>query len=95
MGWLYGSAPQIRNLTGSEMGAAVQRWYDAAVTTDSSDEALTLTLEGLHDEAYLLVRSRDALVCGQVEGGSVEQLDGSLYLVRATATNVRIPKEGA
>ena len=42
-----------------------------------------------------LTRSRDALVCGQVEGGSVEQLDGSLYLVRATATNVRIPKEGA
>ncbi len=95
MEWLYGSAPQIRNLTGSEMGAAVQRWYDAAVTTDSSDDALTLTLEGLHDEAYLFVRSRDALVCGQVEGGSVEQLDGSLYLVRATATNVRIPKEGA
>ena len=95
MDWLYGSAPQIRNLTGSEMGAAVQRWYDAAVTTDSSDDALTLTLEGLHDEAYLFVRSHDALVCGEVEGGSVEQLDGSLYLVRATATSVRIPKEGA
>ena len=95
MDWLYGSAPQIRNLTGSEMGAAVQRWYDAAVTTDGSDDTLTLTLEGLHDEAYLFVRSRDALVCGQVEGGSVEQLDGSLYLVRATATSVSIPKEGA
>ena len=95
MDWLYGSAPQIRNLTGSEMGAAVQRWYDAAVTTDSSDDALTLMLEGLHDEAYLFVRSHDALVCGEVEGGSVEQLDGSLYLVRATSTSVRIPKEGA
>ena len=95
MDWLYGSAPQIRNLTGSEMGAAVQRWYDAAVTTESSDDALTLTLEGLHDEAYLFVRSHDALVCGEVEGGSVEQLDGSLYLVRATSANVRIPKEGA
>lgn len=95
MDWLYGSAPQIRNLTGSEMGAAVQRWYDAAVTTESSDDALTLTLEGLHDEAYLFVRSHDALVCGEVEGGSVEQLDGSLYLVRATSASVRIPKEGA
>ena len=95
MDWLYGSAPQIRNLTGSEMGAAVQRWYDAAVTTDSSNDALTLSLEGLHDEAYLFLRSHDALVCGEVEGGSVEQLDGSLYLVRATSASVRIPKEGA
>ena len=91
--WLYGSAPQLRNLTGTEMGAAVQRWHDLSVTCTDEGDALALALEGLHDEAYLFVRSRDSLTCGEVQDASVERLDGSLYLVCASAASVRIPKE--
>lgn len=93
--WLYGSAPQLRNLTGTEMGAAVQRWHDASVTCRDEGDALVLAVEGLHDEVYLFLRCRDALACAGVEGGTVWQLDGSLYLVCATAADVRIPKEAA
>ncbi len=93
--WLYGSAPQLRNLTGTEMGAAVQRWHDASVSCEVGTAALTLAVDGLHDETYLFLRSRDALVTGAVDGGTVSRLDGTLYLVCAAAPVVRIPKEDA
>ena len=93
--WLYAAAPQIRNLTGTELAAAVQRWSDVCVSTSDEPDAIVLTLEGLHDEACLFVRSRATLSTGSVSGGSVERLDGSLYLVRAREATVRIPKEEA
>ena len=63
-------------------------------TTDAPD-AVELSLEGLHDEACLLLRSHDALTCGKAEGAGVERLDDGLYLVRATSARVRVPKEAS
>ena len=97
--WLFTAAPQIRSLTGSGMGAAVQRWHDLSVRVEQDGQgqagALVLVVEGLHDSAHILLRSRQPLACDQAQGGTVERLDDGLYLVCATSGRVYIPKEAA
>ncbi len=92
MEWLYGTAPSIRNLTGSELAGAVQRFYYADVRRSLTEEGLALSIGNFQDEVWMLVRFND-WEPGAVEGGEIEKLQGNLYLLKAAESEVTIKKK--
>lgn len=87
--WLYTSAPNIRNFTGSEMAAAVQRYTALTVSTSISEDAMEIHLGNFSDEAQLMVRfNQDSPK--DVTGGSLEQLTDTLYLLQADQPDVTV-----
>lgn len=91
--WLYKAAPDIRNLTGSELAAAVQRYDRLNVTKTVSGNSLRLKLGGFEDEAWMFVRLNGGKTVKSVEGGTAEQLLDGLYLLKAQQSQVDIITE--
>lgn len=91
--WLYTAAPDIRNLTGSEMAAAVQRYYYVTPRVEHREEEMIITLDSFADEAWFFLRAND-WEPGEVTGGSLTRLTGNLYLLQAEKQQVTIGKEG-
>lgn len=89
--WLYTSAPNIRNLTGSEMAGAVERFSSMGLWKLVTPETIYLTAEGLYDEAYLFMRVNEGQV-GAVKGAEMTHLTGNLYLLRVTDQDVEITR---
>lgn len=89
MEWLYSSAGSIRNLTGTELAGAVQVYDELEVKRTETEKGLTLKLEGFKDEAWLMVRINKGTP-GQVEGGTLENLQGDLYLLKAETPEIVI-----
>ena len=87
--WLYTAAPNIRNFTGSEMAAAVQRYAALTVSTSVSEDAMEIHLGTFYDEAQLMVRFNDARP-KDVVGGTLEQLTDTLYLLQADQSHVTV-----
>lgn len=87
--WLYTSAPDIRNLTGSEMAAAVQRYDRVAVRRVHTGDSLLMEMSGFADEVWMLVRVNDG-VPGEVSGGTLTELQDGLYLLQAKDSRVEI-----
>ncbi len=80
--WVYASAPQIRNLTGSEMGNAVLEYDTLSVKRERTEEGLLVTLGGFSGRASFLMRVTEGKVVGS-EGCTYEKAAGNLYLVEA------------
>lgn len=94
--WFYGASPKIRNLTGSELAAAVQRFYYIDVTKTMTQEQLSLDLDNFKDEAWFFLRMntwepKDPESC--VKGGTLKRLEGNLYLLKAEESHVEINRE--
>lgn len=89
MEWLYGSAGEIRNLTGTEIAGAVQVYDELEVKRTETEQGVTLKLEGFKDEAWLMVRINTGTP-GKVEGGTLENLQGDLYLLKAETPEIVI-----
>ena len=85
--WLYSSAPDIRNLTGTEIAGAVQRFYYIDYKAQLKEDGLYISLSGLKDEAWLLVRIREGVVT-ETEGGESSPMTSGLYLVKAVDDEV-------
>lgn len=92
MDWLYTAAPDIRNLTGTELAAAVQIYDDIQVTRERTENSLEITLDGFRGEAWLMIRFNEGKP-GKVEGGSLEKLQDGLYLLDAQESSVSISIE--
>ena len=88
--WLYQAAPDIRNLTGTELAAAVQIYDELQVRREYSGGSLRLSFEGFQDEAWLFLRVNEGMP-GEANGGTIEELLEGLYLVHATDDTVEIP----
>ena len=88
MDWLYGAAPGLRNQTAAEASRAVQRYDCLTVDRTLENGVYRLNLQGFADEAYLLLRLDGR--CQKITGGSLEQVNGSLYVLRATAPEVTV-----
>ena len=87
--WLYATVPTIRNMTASELAAAVQRYDAVTVRRTLEEDRMVLELGNFADEAWFLVRLTGHEP-GAVEGGTLEeQLDG-LYLLKAESDRVTI-----
>lgn len=90
--WLYASAPDIRNLTGTELAGAVQIYDDLQVRREESEQELKLTLDGFRGEAWIMIRFNGGTP-GEVDGGSMEKVGDGLYLLKAESENVIIKRE--
>ena len=96
--WLYTSAPDIRNLTASEMAGAVQRYYYLNVEQEVTEDEIILELTNFQDEAFLFLRinerpPEDPETC--ITGGTLQDMGGGLYLVTATADHIVIKRGDA
>ena len=87
--YLYTSAPMIRNFTGSETSAAVQRYSAINVKTEREEDKLILKLGNFRDEAYFFVRFNVGEY-EDVDGGKLIHLTGNLYLLEAKKETVTI-----
>ena len=91
MTWLNESAEELRNLTGSELAGAVQRYGALTVDKEITEKEIRLHLGRLYDEAYLMVRINEGKP-GEVTGGELVNITGNLYLLRAEESEVVIAR---
>lgn len=88
--WLYGSAPTIRNMTGTELSAAVQRFAAVAPKQEIVGDTMLLSIENFYDDAQFMVRFNNGKKPDKVSGGKITHLTGNLYLLEANKEAVSI-----
>jgi hypothetical protein len=89
LSWLYQSAPELRNFTGSEFSAAVQRYAAVAPSVRMQEDQMVLSIQNFYDDAQFLVRF-NTKEPGKVTGGKLTHLTGSLYLLQADQETVTV-----
>lgn len=89
LAWLYKTAPSIRNLNGTEAAAAVEKYDYLTIKREIADNEYKLSLGGFYDIAYIMVRINNREP-GKVVGGTLEHIDGDLYLLRAEQSDITI-----
>lgn len=89
LSWLYSSAPNLRNLRGTELSAAVQRFVAVSPHTTISSEKMVVTIDNFYDNAQFLVRFNEKTV-GEVTGGKLTHVTGNLYLLEANQETVTV-----
>ena len=87
--WLHRALPQMRNLTGSELTGAVQRYDGLQVRREDTERGIRLSLGGFNDEAWFYLRINNGKP-GHVSGGSLSEAADGLYLIRAVSPELRI-----
>ncbi|MEG1781260.1 MAG: DUF2194 domain-containing protein [Clostridium sp.] len=89
--WLYKAAPTIRNMTGSQIAGAVERYNDLSLWKMDTPDDFYLTVDGLYDDAYFFVRVNKGEL-GDVTGGDLTHLTGNLYLLHVEKPEVVIKR---
>lgn len=92
LSWLYTSAPTLRNMTGTETSAAVQRFAAIVPHTVTTENKVVITIDNFYDDAQLLVRFNTGTPT-DVTGGTLTHMTGDLYLLSATESVVDITLE--
>ena len=87
--WLYTSAPGIRNFTGTEFSAAVQRFAAVAPKIEKYRDKIIVQIENFYDDAQFLIRFNEKK-SDAVTGGRLTHLTGNLYLLEADRETVTI-----
>lgn len=87
--WLYTAAPGLRNFTGSELSAAIQRFVAVTPHIITNEDSMEIWLEYFQDNAQLMLRFNEEKP-NQVTGGTLTHLTGDLYLLDATNDTVTI-----
>lgn len=88
--WLYDSSPSIRNLTGSEIAAAVQNYDLVEVSRSHSDKVIYLSLDYFLGESWMFVRLNHGEEIDKVIGGDFSPVANNLYLVKCEKDTVEI-----
>ena len=92
MEWIDVSAKDIRHLTGSGMGGAVQRYVNLVPSyMGVKGESVILNSDGLIDTAYYLVRVNDGELANAY-GGELTKLNDTLYLLKAQSKRVTMTR---
>lgn len=89
LNWVYSSAPCIRNLTGTEMSAAVERFAAINVTKKIYKDRMEISLGNFYDQAQLMVRFNENQP-GKVSGGKLTHITGDLYLLEANRAQITV-----
>lgn len=89
--WLEGAAPEIRQMTASEGGKAVQRFSRLELNTNCENTTCTIQLGNFYDEAWLLMRTSSTPT--NIIGGTISEVTPSLYLIGAESAQVKIAFE--
>lgn len=86
--WLKSSAPVLRDLTGSQLSGAIQRYSALVPKQERTATGIEWTFDHFYDEVYLFVRINEGQVGSHVNGGTLTHLTGNLYLLKATQAKV-------
>ena len=89
LSWLYTSAPNLRNFTGTEFSAAVQRFVAVVPETEISDDKMVVRIGNFYDDAQFMVRFNEKQP-SSVKGGKLTHLTGNLYLMDADKDTVTV-----
>jgi len=84
--WVYSSMPNVRNLTVSEGAMAVQRFVRLTPKTDCVEKECRISLDGFHDEGWLLMRTDR--IPSTITNGEISQVSPALYLIQASEANI-------
>ena len=87
--WLHSAIPQLRNLTGSELTGAVQRYDALQIRREDTARGIHISLGGFCDEAWFYLRVNEGRP-GRVSGGTISQASDGLYLVKAASPELEI-----
>ncbi len=79
--WAFSSAPEIRNLTASEAGMAVQRYVRLKPSYVCSKGACVIKLDGFYDEAWLIMRTDK--IPDSIFGGEFTAISDGAFLIEA------------
>lgn len=90
MEWLYNAFPEIRNLTGSELAGAVERYDLLQMKRTKTDTGFRLELENFFGEANMLLRLNEGQTLESISGGSWLQITDTCYLITCTQDQVDI-----
>lgn len=88
--WLYASAPDIRNLTGTELAAAVQRYDLIRYETREENGTMQITLQNFQDEAWMMLRVNDGRQIAEVTGARYTEAADGLYLLECQSEQVTV-----
>jgi hypothetical protein len=91
--WLYASFPQIRNLTGAELAAAVERYDLLRYEVTKTENGLALNLTNFMDEAWMMLRLNSGRGIASASGAEYSQVAEGLYLLECGAAHVEITLE--
>lgn len=89
LNWLYSSSPDLRNFTGTEFSAAVQRFAAVSPETEVYEDKMVLSIGNFYDDAQFFVRFNEKQP-GAVTGGTLTHLTGDLYLLQAHEDSVTV-----
>lgn len=87
--WVHTSAPNIRNVTGSEMGLAVLQYDRLSLRRELEENVLTVKIGGFSGEAHFLMRINEGSYM-RAEGAICEHVAGNLYAVHASSDEIKI-----
>ncbi len=89
------SAPDMRQTTGSEMGASVKKWSALSVERESRPGEMDLRLGGFAGDAWFLMRlNEEGDGVKESSGCEIKKVASGLYLVHATSDTVRLAYAG-
>ena len=88
--WLYSSAPDIRNLTGTELAAAVERYDLIQYESREENGTLQLRLQSFRDEAWMMLRLNDGRKIAEASGAQYTELADGLYLLECQSDRISI-----
>ncbi len=93
LGWLKKSVPDIRNVTGSEMGEAVLKYDNVNLKKTYKDDVLSVEIGGFSDSAefFLRINGKDV---DKTEGCTVKKVAENLYAVSADTDNIKVYLRG-
>ncbi len=87
--WIYTAAPNIRNMTGSGMGKAVEQYDKLTMTREYTDEGIRIRLGSFSGEASLILRVNEGSV-ERTEGCNCENISENIYLLTAYSDEIMI-----
>lgn len=88
--WLYTAAPEIRNLTGAELGAEVQRYDYIDVVRHEDENGMKVHLNNFYDSAQFILRINNKGGEPSVSGGKITKIGEDLYLIEAEKEDLEI-----
>ncbi|MBO5598960.1 MAG: DUF2194 domain-containing protein [Oribacterium sp.] len=89
-GWLYRCCPAIRNLTGTELAGAIERYDLIKVDREYTGTDINLSFSSFYDEAWMLVRINNGKSIHSIVHGNYTKVAENLYLVECTGDKVDI-----
>ncbi|MDD3393954.1 MAG: DUF2194 domain-containing protein [Anaerotignum sp.] len=89
LSWVRASAPNIRNVSGLQMGQAVKEYDLLTMQKTYVEQGMNIKLGGFSGDAYLMLRINEGEL-DTVLGGEVEHITGNLYLIHAKNDEISV-----